>query len=312
MPAEESQTKKSKNKSGTLFIRDVDKIDCAVFDPAQGILGHSWHVDVLVSGLLDKNGFVYDFSDLKTIIKQALGTTLDHSLIIPVMSKQVQFQDTKDGELWKFHTQSQLTGDRSYWEYKCPKGAVFPLRAISITDTLIERECARIIRHRLPEEILSVKVQLREELADSTAVFFRYTHGITNHKGLCQRPFHGHRSILEVHVDNKRRHDLEEYAATTLLKKSVHIASTSQLVEKKPSSKNAENVHISFKGKLGKYEASIPSNRVLLVKNRTSVEIISQHIAQHLAKKVKNGGVLKVVCYEGIGKGAISEISLDQ
>ena len=311
----EVRPKKEKIESGTLFVQDVDRIDCAIFDPAQGIMGHSWHVDVLASGVLDKNGFVYDFSDLKMLVKQALASTVDHSLLIPVMSKQVQFQDSKDGELWKLQTRSQLTGEDSYWEYRCPKGAVFPLRTVCITHAIIERECTRIIRHRLPEEILSVQVTLREEQAEPSSVFFRYTHGITNHKGLCQRPFHGHRSLLEVHIDNKRRPDLEEYAITKILGKSIHIASTSQVVGK--STKNGDNdqpqemVQISFKGKLGKYEAFIPANRIVLVKNRTSVEIISSHIARQLTKKVKEGDVLRVKCFEGIGKGAIAEVDLE-
>ena len=310
----EAQPKKEKIKSGTLFVQDIDRIDCAIFDPAQGIMGYSWHVDVLASGVLDKNGFVYDFSDLKLLVKQALGSTIDHSLLIPVMSKQVQFQESKEGELWKLQTRSQLTGEDSYWEYRCPKGAVFPLRTVSITHAIIERECTRIIRHRLPEEILSVQVNLREEQAGPSSVFFRYTHGIANHKGLCQRPFHGHRSLLEVHIDDKRRPDLEEYAISKILGKSVHIASTSQVVGR--TTKTGDNrepqemVQIAFKGKLGKYEAFIPTDRILLVKNRTSVEIISNHIARLLTKKIKEGEMLQVKCFEGIGKGAIAQIEL--
>ncbi|MEI6834464.1 MAG: hypothetical protein WCL28_10790, partial [bacterium] len=33
-------------QKSTLFVRDVGKIDSALFDPSLGIVGNSWYVDV--------------------------------------------------------------------------------------------------------------------------------------------------------------------------------------------------------------------------------------------------------------------------
>ena len=90
---EEKTTPQSgKERFGRLFIQDVDKIDCAIFDPSVGVVGQSWYVDITVSGQLDSNGFVYDFSHLKKLVKQVLKASLDHTLIIPVQSKLVHYQ----------------------------------------------------------------------------------------------------------------------------------------------------------------------------------------------------------------------------
>ena len=304
-----------KERFGRLFINDIDKIDCAIFDPSVGVVGQSWTVDITVAGTLDSNGFVYDFSHLKTLVKQVLKSTIDHSLVIPVQSKLVHYQETERGELWRLQAKSRLTGVNSDWTYLCPKGAVYPMRAINVTRELIEAECGRLIRHRLPEEITSVVVNLREEEVVSGQAFFRYSHGITGHEGLCQRLFHGHRSLIEVHVSDERRHDLEQWLAHEVLGSVVHVASLKQLVNP-PADVRAgtraeytEPLTISYRGSLGDYEATVPANRVFLTDEETSIESIAYELAKLIASEaIEIGGPIRVKCFEGIGKGAIAEI----
>lgn len=300
-------------KVGTLFIKDVDSIDCALFDPATGITGQSWHVDIQVTGKLDKNGFVYDFSKLKKLLKEILKSTVDHALIIPVLSKHVQFEEDTDREIWRFQAKSSLTQTDAYWEYRCPKGAVYPIRSYNITKDIVERECTKILRHRLPQHIQSVKTTLRKESIDSNASFFHYTHGISDHDGLCQRPFHGHRGLLEVSVDGENRPDLANYLANDILGSNIHIVSSIQAVTDKEYTigekpKTNESVKIAFSGTLGKYEATVPANRLFFVSNKTSIEEISQQLANIVSKKVENYKTIEVACYEGIGKGAIATL----
>ena len=173
--------------SSTLFIRDVTKLDCAIFDAAQGIIGQSWHVDLTVSGILDENGFVCDFGPLKKLVKQTLDGTLDHALLIPVGSQMVQYSETNAGEHWRLRNKDRLTNTDCTIDYQCPKGAVFPIRAISIKTTAVEQELAKILRHRLPESVLQIGIKLREEKLKPTEAIYRYTHGLRGHSGLCQR-----------------------------------------------------------------------------------------------------------------------------
>jgi 6-pyruvoyl-tetrahydropterin synthase len=304
-----------KERFGRLFINDVDKIDCAIFDPSIGVVGQSWFVDITVSGKLDENGFVHDFSHLRKLVKQVLKTSLDHALIIPVQSKLVHYQETDRGELWRLQAKSRLTGVNSEWTYLCPKGAVYPIRSVQVTREIVEQECSRLVRHRLPEDILSVEIHLRKEDVLSGQSFFRYSHGITSHEGLCQRLFHGHRSLIEVYVADERRHDLEQWLAHEVLGSIVHVASISQVVDPPENLKPGVRpdftapLTLSYRGSMGLFEAKVPANRVFLVEEETSVESLCQELVQLIANEgVEIGAPIRVKCYEGIGKGAIAEI----
>lgn len=297
---------------GTLFIKDVDRLDCATFDPSVGVTGKSWYVDVQITGSLDNNGFVYDFSLLKKLVKNTLKETMDHALILPITSKAVEFEGG-DNEKWSFAAKGPSADSKSKWTYECPKGSVYPIRASRITREIIEQECSRIVRHRLPGTVQSVKINLRKEQGDASSSFFRYTHGITDHDGLCQRLFHGHRSLVEVYVADEKRMDLERYVAHDLFSSIIHIASMDQLVEKsdyQAGMKYSEDSPVSlfYKGSLGTYRAQVPLNRLFLINGYTSIESISNEVALHLKEKFQIQAPLRVHCYEGIDKGAIAEL----
>ncbi len=295
--------------SSTLFIRDVGKIDCATFDPSQGISGQSWYVDVWLTGMLDENGFVFDFSPLKSLIKQTLSSTLDHSLIIPVQSQSVQYGEWESGERWILRSKARGESKESKWEYLCPKGSVFPVHTVALKTSVIEAEFARILRHRLPPTVLGLAVKLRDEQIAPTEASYRYTHGIQGHNGLCQRLFHGHRSRIEIYIGEERRPDLEHYIVREIFCSNIHIASLSQVKSGKAQvgycGSSEELVTLSYAGTLGQYEATLPSKRVFFVESETSVEAIAREIARVIKREEKTNEVVKVVAYEGIDKGAV-------
>jgi 6-pyruvoyl-tetrahydropterin synthase len=297
--------------TGTLFVDDVDRIDCAVFDPSIGVVGQSWFVDIEVSGQLDDNGFVYDFSHLKKMVKAVLKKSVDHALLIPIMSKHVHFQDDPSGEFWQLKAKTRLTGIDSDWTYKCPKGAVYPVRAVKVTREALEQECTKVLRHRLGQDISRVQVRLRPEEGQSGDTFFRYTHGITQHEGACQRLFHGHRSRLRVYVADERRHDLEQYIAHDIFGSIVHIASIRQVIsgvhELRARPSSPEPVTLGYEGSYGNFQATIPANRIFFVEQATSIECLTQEIATLLAHKTNERATIRVCCFEGIEKGAIAE-----
>ena len=159
-PAEFGQTD---DRQSTLFVRDVGKIDSAMFDPGFGIIGQSWYVDVWLTGTLDENGFVFDFSPLKSLIRQTLSSTLDHALIIPVGSQTVQFSEFDNAERWTLRSKSRGESREARWDYISPKGSVFPVHTVGLKTSNIEQEFARILRHRLPPSVHQLAVKLREE-----------------------------------------------------------------------------------------------------------------------------------------------------
>ena len=299
--------------SGTIFLNDLAKLDSALFDPSKGIIGQSWRVDVTLSGSLDENGFVYDFGPLKKLVKQVLTSTLDHALIIPINSQAVQYRDIGGGrECWKLRSKPNRMETELAWEYTCPTGAVYPLRCIALNRHVIEQELSRALRHRVSSNVHQISVSLREEDVEPTEAVFRYTHGITNHNGLCQRLFHGHRSRIQVYVGDERRPDLEHYIVRDIFNTSIHIACPSQfksgMIEPGSRGKGKENVVLSYQSNLGHFEASIPAERIFCVEGETSIEALSYAIAQFLSKEEAKGERVRVVCYEGIDKGAIAEI----
>jgi 6-pyruvoyl-tetrahydropterin synthase len=256
-------------RRGTLFINDLTKLDSAIFDPSWGIVGQSWHVDVSLSGTLDECGFVYDFSTLKGLIKQTLKTSIDHALILPVGSQFVHYSELGSSEHWIVHAKTRMNAVDAKWEYTCPKGAVYPIRCVAITPSVIEQEISKLIRHRMPPSVSEVKVKLRPEVVDPTIATFRYTHGISGHQGLCQRLFHGHRSRLEIYVNEERRPDQEQYVARELFGAYVHVATPQQIkngnaweIGARGPSTNLITLFVN--GTLGAYEAVLPQDHVWL------------------------------------------------
>ncbi len=299
---------------GTLFIKDVAKIDCALFDPTLGIIGQTWFVDVFLTGPLDNNGFVYDFSPLKAMIKQILASSFDHTTIVPVGSQSVQYSEAEGLEHWKLRSKSRA-GDEVLWSYVCPKNAVFPIRCVALKTNIIEQEFSRILRHRLDAQLHNLSVKLREEATTATEASYRYTHGISGHNGLCQRLFHGHRSRIEIYVGEERRPDLEHYIVRDIFGSNVHIATRQQVkagIEHLPELGRRGNtdgqVTLAFRGNLGYYEGILPANRIFLVEQETSVECISREIARVIKREENTAEKIRIICYEGIDKGAIALI----
>lgn len=295
-------------QSSTLFVRDVGKIDSAVFDPSLGIIGASWHVDVWLTGTLDDNGFVFDFSPLKNLIKQTLANTLDHALIIPVGSQMVQYSEFENGERWTLKSRARGDDKDARWDYISPKTSVFPVHTVALKNMTIEQEFARLLRHRLPPSVNQLIVKLREEQIAPTEASFRYTHGITGHNGLCQRLFHGHRSRMEIYIGDERRPDLEHFVAREVLGNNVHIATLNQIKSGDGNigqrGKTDAPVTLAYTGTLGNFEATLPNNRVFFVEGETSIESIAREIARLIKREERPNDRIRAVCYEGIDKGA--------
>lgn len=299
-------------RKSTLFVRDVGKIDSALFDPSLGIIGQSWFVDVWLTGTLDENGFVFDFSPLKALIRQTLASTLDHALIIPVGSQTVQFSEFGNGERWTLKSKPRGEMRESRWEYSSPKGSVFPVHTIALKTTNIEQEFGRILRHRLPPSVHHLAVKLREENIAPTEASFRYTHGIKGHNGLCQRLFHGHRSRLEIYIGEERRPDLEHFVAREIFGTNVHIATLDQIKsgngEVGQRGKTDAPITLGYASTLGSFEATLPSNRIFFVEGETSIESMAREVARLIKREEKPSEKVRAVCYEGIDKGAESVI----
>ncbi len=298
--------------TGALFVRDIAQIDCALLDPSLGVVGQSWHVDLTVTGTLDDNGFVVDFSPLKAMVRQVLKESVDHALLLPVGSQAVQFMDSESGESWRMRCRPRNAVSEQVWDYECPMGAVLPIRSVAIKASIVEQEIGRILRHRLSERVRNISINLREEKTESTEATYRYTHGIRGHDGLCQRLLHGHRSKIEVFIGDERRPDLEHFVTREIFGSNVHIATPEQIVsgggEIGQRGKTDEPVTLAYRGSLGQYRLVLPSSRIFFVEKETSIERITMEVAKLLKREENPREKLRVLCYEGINKGAVAEL----
>jgi hypothetical protein len=189
---------------------------------------------------------------------------------------------------------------------------VYPIRSVALRPAVVEQELGRLLRHRLPESVQNVTIKLREETIDPTQACYRHTHGILAHDGMCQRFFHGHRNRIEVYVGSERRPDLEQFAARELLGSTVHITTPAQIkagghpvgTRGQPD----QSITIAGTGSLGYFEAVIPADRAFVVETETSCECTARQILRALKEKEHNTrDKIRVICYEGIGKGSLVE-----
>ncbi len=297
---------------GTIFLNEITRIDCAVFDPSKGILGHSWKVDLTITGPLGDNGFVFDFGSLKTLVRQVLKSSVDHALIIPINSQSVQFKGMASAESWSMKSKTGKSATEHHWNYVGPSGAVFPTRSVVVSRQVLEQEISKSLRHRLPTEITNISVQIRDEELEATEASFRYTHGIAGHEGMCQRLMHGHRCRIQVFIGDERRPDLEHYIARDVMNTNIHFTTPSQFrkgeIPVGCKGKPGETITIGYTGTQGEFEATMPAERVFAVSCETSIECITFEIAKLIKREENTAEKVKVICYEGIDKGAIAEV----
>jgi 6-pyruvoyl-tetrahydropterin synthase len=298
--------------TSTIFLNDITKIDSALFDPGRGIIGQTWRLDVGLTGPLGLNGFVLDFSDFKKMVRKVLKSSLDHALIIPINSQSVVFKGVGRGECWVMRSRNGKGGTEQEWTYVSPPGAVFPSRSVALNRQVLEQEVVRSLRHRLPPDIIHITATLREDDVNPSEAIFRYTHGIAHHSGMCQRLFHGHKSRILCYVGEERRPDYEHYLVRDILGSHVHIATPSQQ-KSGPQiltgfrGKTKEPVTLAYEATQGYFEATLPADRIFMVEHETSIECITRELAKVVKREENTSEKVKVICHEGIDKGAVAE-----
>ena len=287
-------------ETGELFIKELDILDCARFCKKRGVTGQSWYVDVFVQGRLDENGFVCDFSDTKKIVKQSLKETLDHALLVPALNKNIDISQSNN------QTHLCMNSVSGTWRYSAPSCSVYLLESSELSTQQVETHAERIIKGRLPKTVSKVKVKLREERAEST---FRYTHGLPQHKGLCQRLLHGHRSKIMIERDGVRSSDCEDLITNTWLNQSIHIAEPKQFKSTpwKPYTTGPEDqiAHLGYQSEEGLFELVLPASKVFIVEQATSIESIAKGFLKKLKSTFSQSNFV-VIPYEGINKGGIA------
>ncbi|HHQ4894172.1 TPA: 6-pyruvoyl trahydropterin synthase family protein [Aeromonas veronii] len=287
-----------------LFVRDLTVIDSSYLCERRGMVGESWLVDIEMSGELNEMSMLLDFGRVKKLIKSIIDEEVDHKLLVPTESPQIHVE-TLDGDE---STVDLLRSGRSI-HLRCPSQGFAFIPAPQVDKESVTRYLLAVLAKRLPGNIKDLSLTLRQEAI--TGAFYHYSHGLKKHDGNCQRIAHGHRSPIEIHVDGERDQELElnwaeRWGDIYLGTEEDKVALTELALSPRANAQLGEH-HCGFKyvAPQGLFQLAIPSAEVEMIDTDTTVELLACYIAREV-KKMVGDKFVKIVAYEGVGKGAIA------
>lgn len=286
-----------------LFVRDLTVIDATYLDAQRGFVGESYIVDVTLSGGLNEMSMILDFSLVKKQIKAIIDAEVDHKLIVPRASSRCTVNLDEQRTLVNY----QLS-DNSFIQLKCPHQAYCMLDSEDISIDVLEHYLEQIILLQLPENIGELEIKLRSEKIDTP--FYHYTHGLKKHDGNCQRIAHGHRSKLDIFVNDQFNRALVQAWAKRW--QDIYLVSAEDIIQESQLSfavepSKEEKLCTAYTAPQGYFELIMPMQRSEVLPKDTTVEELAQFICAQIKQGVGTDRVT-VYAYEGVGKGAIAAL----
>ncbi|MFQ2822232.1 6-pyruvoyl trahydropterin synthase family protein [Aeromonas allosaccharophila] len=287
-----------------LFVRDLTVIDSSYLCERRGMVGESWLVDIEMSGELNEMSMLLDFGRVKKLIKSIIDEEVDHKLLVPTECPLIHIE-TLDGDE---STVDLLRPGRSI-HLRCPTQGFAFIPAPLVDKESVTRYLLAVLAKRLPGNIKDLSLTLRHEAIDGA--FYHYSHGLKKHDGNCQRIAHGHRSPIEIHIDGERDGELElnwaeRWGDIYLGTEEDKVALTELALSPRANAQLGEH-HCGFKyvAPQGLFQLAIPSAEVEMIDTDTTVELLACYIAREV-KRMVGDKFVKIVAYEGVGKGAIA------
>ncbi len=287
-----------------LFVRDLTVIDSSYLCERRGMVGESWLVDIEMSGELNEMSMLLDFGRVKKLIKSIIDEEVDHKLLVPTECPLIHIE-TLDGDE---STVDLLRPERSI-HLRCPTQGFAFIEAPQVDKDSVTRYLLAVLAKRLPDNIKDLSLTLRQEAI--TGAFYHYSHGLKKHDGNCQRIAHGHRSPIEIHVDGERDDELElnwaeRWSDIYLGTEEDKVALTELALSPRANTQLGDH-HLGFKyvAPQGLFQLAIPAAEVEMIDTDTTVELLACYIAREV-KKMVGDKFVKIVAYEGVGKGAIA------
>ena len=278
-----------------LFVDQLTVLDFSCLDPEAGLTGQSWIVDLELEGALDDQGMVQDFGRVKREARAAVEALADHRLVVPAGAPGLSIDAAGDNLalIWNY------SGGRI--EHRSPASAVYLLPASEVTPGSLQPRLEAAVRAVAPANVSDIAVRLREE--EIAGASYRYSHGLRNHDGLCQRIAHGHRSRIQVWRDGERSRELEDEWARRW--RDIYLASRDDVVEGGTAA-GAGTVRVAYAAREGVFELTLPAGRCEILPAETTVERIAEYIAARLKAENERSDI-RVRAYEGVNKGAVAQ-----
>lgn len=288
-----------------LFVNDLTVIDFSYLCPERGIVGESWIVDIVLDGSLNEQSMVLDFGHVKKQVKRIIDNAVDHKLAIPAEHAFTQVIHTDDqNSIWV-----DFLRPNAEIHLYCPAEAFAFIDAEQVDKASVIRYLKAAIKREMPENVAAIELELREESIEGP--YYHYTHGLKKHDGNCQRIAHGHRSRIQVLLDGERSDAMEQHWAKAFadiyIGSSEDVVALEQLQRSEAAMRRTENDYIgySYTADQGLFELILPKAENYLMHSDSTVECIAEHLAQATRQLKPSAEQVKVIAYEGVGKGAI-------
>ncbi len=290
-----------------LFVRDLTVIDSSYLCERRGMVGESWLVDIEMSGELNEMSMLLDFSRVKKLIKSIIDEEVDHKLLVPTECPLVHVHALDNDE----STVDLLRPGRAI-HLRCPTQGFAFIPAPQVDKESVTRYLLGVLAKRLPGNIKDLSLTLRSERIEGA--FYHYSHGLKKHDGNCQRIAHGHRSPVEILVDGERDEELEFnwaerwadiYLGTEEDRVALGELALSERAEASLKEGDAHYIGFKYVAPQGLFQLAMPAVEVEMIDTDTTIELLAHYIAREVKKQVGDKFV-KIVAYEGVGKGAIA------
>ncbi|MGY4068875.1 6-carboxytetrahydropterin synthase [Aeromonas caviae] len=290
-----------------LFVRDLTVIDSSYLCERRGMVGESWLVDIEMSGELNEMSMLLDFGRVKKLIKSIIDEEVDHKLLVPTECPLVHVHALDNDE----STVDLLRPGRAI-HLRCPTQGFAFIPAPQVDKESVTRYLLGVLAKRLPGNIKDLSLTLRSERIEGA--FYHYSHGLKKHDGNCQRIAHGHRSPVEILVDGERDEELEFnwaerwadiYLGTEEDRVALGELALSERAEASLKEGDAHYIGFKYVAPQGLFQLAMPAVEVEMIDTDTTIELLAYYIAREVKKQVGDKFV-KIVAYEGVGKGAIA------
>lgn len=283
-----------------LFVRDLTVIDFSYLCQQRGLLGESYIVDVELHGDLDNTSMVFDFGNVKKVIKRAIDQLIDHKLA---------YAQAMPGLAVHEHDGLQvltLTSKRGLIEVASPKVAHVEVPGNVINTASVSEFLVAEIKPLLPANVERIEFNLRTE--KSNGFYYHYSHGLKKHDGNCQRIAHGHRSTIEIFQNGMLTPRLNklwtERWEDIYLGTAEDLSTAEQCYNLTAEPNPQQQFYFRYQAAQGEFQISLPKTHCEIVPCDTTVECLAQYIADVLV--TIEPASYKVIAYEGVGKGAVA------
>ena len=280
-----------------LFVDQLSTLDFSYLCPERGLVGETWLVDVTLWGELDAQGMVFDFGHVKKQIKAALDSLSDHRLLVPLGAPQTVIEQQHEQLTIRFRTNEGLI------TCSAPAQAMLLVDAPAITPQLLTPVLEKALLEKVPDNVARIDLRLYPQAIEGA--YYHYSHGLKKHHGDCQRIAHGHRSMIQVYVDEQRDQALEASWAGQW--RDIYIATQEDLRDTFTDD-GVEYHRFGYTANQGEFEISLPCASCYLIATDSTVELLARHMAQCLSEQ-QPGKSIRVVAFEGVNKGAIATAS---